>query len=117
MTLNHAARLLSAAMAFGGMLAFVTTGSFAMGLLVLAAPLPIRWVQNSDRQTWSLGEILRGERDDQTIPDALDQALRGPLPIRPVQDEDFFVPDCPRLDVPPITPQRPAAPPISTPLR
>ena len=99
MTLNQAARLLSAAMTVGGMLAFVTTGSLLMAMLVLAAPLPMKWVNASERQTWSLGEVLRGKRDQEhPVAAALDDALRGPLPSRPVRDGAYFVPGVPRLD-------------------
>ncbi len=96
---------------------FVATGSLMWGLLVLAAPLPMQLVRMSDYETWSVGEILRARRDDPTVSDALDQALRGPLPTRPAVDDDLFLPDCPRLDAPPLAAERPATPPASTPLR
>lgn len=123
MTLNHAAHLLTATITVVSMVGFVLTGSLTMGLMVLVAPLPSMWVQHSERQTWSLGEVLRGRRDDHTVADALDQAIRGPLPSRPVSDDSFFVPGVPRLDPRHLTETLPApetappTPPASTPLR
>ena len=99
MTLNHAARLLTATLTVGSMVGFVLTGSLMLGLLVLAAPLPMMWANVSERQTWSLGEVLRGRRDDQSIADALDARLRAPIPTpgHDLAPDDLFVPDCPAL--------------------
>ena len=98
MTLNHAAHTLTAVLTVAGSVGFIVTGSLTLGLLLLAAPWPALWVQKSERQTWSLGEVLRGERDrEHPVAGALDDALRGPLPVRCDRDEDFFVPGVPRL--------------------
>ena len=133
MTLSHAASLLTAALTVAFSVLFMTTGSLAWGLALLAAPAPMQLARLTDKETWSVGEVVRGRRDDHAVSDALDDALRGPLPARPVEDGDFFVPDCPRLDTgrwartgpaePPATRQgtAPAIPtgaaPASTPLR
>ncbi len=106
MTLNHAAHTLTAVLTVAGSVGFVMTGSLTLGLLLLAAPWPALWVQKSERQTWSLGEVLRGERDrEHPVAGALDDALRGPLPVRPDRDEDYFVPGVPRLGAGPSNPE------------
>ena len=98
MTLNHAAYTLTAALTIAGSFGFVLTGSLVMGLLLLAAPYPALWVQKSERRSWSLGEVLRGARDrEHPLAGALDDALRGPLPVRPLRDDAYFVPGVPRL--------------------
>ena len=123
MTLNHAASALSGLLAVAGGVLLVATGSLTWGLLVLAASAPVRWVQASERRTWSLGEVVRGRRDDQTVSDALDRALRVPLPTpRSEDDGTLFLPDCPRLDDRRSRPDagRPAvlrSTPASTPIR
>ena len=126
MTLSHAASLLTAIWTVACSVLFMTTGSLLWGLMVLAAPLPMQLTRLTDKESWSLGEVVRGRRDDRTVSDALDASLRGPLPVRPVEDDAFFVPDCPRLDAgrfartapPPATPlPAPPTPPTSTPLR
>ena len=117
MTLSHAASVLTAVWTVACGVLFVATGSLTWGALLLAAPLPMKLVRLSEWETWSLGEVVRQRRDDHTVSDALDDALRGPLPVRPVEDGAFFVPDCPALpavDAPaPVPPTAPA----STPLR
>ena len=101
MTLNQAARTLTAVLTVAGSVGFVMTGSIQLAMLLLVAPWPSLWAEKSERRTWSLGEVLRGKRDEEhPVAGALDDALRGPLPVRPVRDDAYFVPGVPRLDAP-----------------
>lgn len=101
MTLGRIATLSSLALAVAALVGFIATGSLAVGLLLLLAPLPAGAVYwwHSDRADWTVWELLHRGPDD--LEADLDDALRSPLPPPRQNDGDFFVPGVPVLEVPP----------------
>ena len=111
MTLGHAAALASLAVLVGSLVGLVATGSLAVGMCALAAPLPALLVYglNADHADRSLRDVWRGRGGaDVETEAALDAAFRRPAdPAPPRDDGSFFVPGCPAL---PDRPDHPAPP-------
>ena len=105
MTLGRLSVLGSLAGALAGLLGVIATGSMVLGLGLLVAPVPtlVVYALRPDLADWSLRDALgraRRDPDADAVTDALDGALRPPVPPPPADDGRFFVPGVPRAPPP-----------------
>ena len=63
---------------------------------ILAAPIPSWLAYRSRYADWTLDRLLDEVRGEDPVEVALDDALRPPVDAPALDDDAFFVPDCPR---------------------
>lgn len=101
-------RLASLVLAVGSLVGAIASGSLAVGLGVLAAPMPALAVLGlrGEWADWAIPELLAGRHTDGAVEADLDAALRAPLDAPRLDDSAFFVPGCPPLTTPGHQPEQ-----------